>query len=288
MKIFIISLITALVTALLVTHFAVKQPGATAEDSHLNRAYERVMKTRTLRCAYAMWPPSAFVKDPNTGAFSGFIPDYLALMAKNLNLKIEYTEETGYGAQAIEGLKAGRFDAFCTGMNQNAPRGQHVFFTNTIFYGPIYAYARADDHRFDNDLTVLNDAKYTLSIMDGEATDAVAKNNFPLAKTFSLPQNSEMSLLYSNVAQSKADVLFSDVPMSAGYMDNNPGKLRRVNDTPVLTYTIGIPVSNDEPKLKAMLDSALLELIANGSIKHVIAAHDKSHGYFAPEFYYQK
>jgi ABC-type amino acid transport substrate-binding protein len=173
-------------------------------------------------------------------------------------------------------------------MNQNAPRGQHVLFTNTIFYSPIYAYARANDHRFDADLNVLNDAQYTLSIMDGEATDAVAKSNYPNAKKFSLPQNSEMSLLYSNVAQGKADVLFSDVPMSVGYMENNPGQLRRVNDTPVLTYTIGIPVSNDEPKLKAMLDSALMELIANGSVKHMIETHDKTNGYFAPDFYYQK
>lgn len=283
MKTFLMSLITALVTALIVAQWA---GGGSAADSKLNRAYDRVMSTRTLKCAYAMWPPYAFIKDPNTGAFSGFVPDYLAVMAKNLNIKIEFTEETGYGAQAIEGLKAGRFDAFCTGMNINAPRGQHVMYTREIFYSPIYAYARANDHRFDKDLTVLNDKQYTLSIMDGEATDAVAKSNFPNAKVFSLPQNSEMSLLYSNVAQGKADVLFSDVPMSVGYMDNNPGKLRRVNDTAVLTYTIGIPVSNDEPKLKAMLDAALTELVANGYIKHVLTQYDPTHGYFAPDLPY--
>ncbi|HEY1097019.1 MAG TPA: transporter substrate-binding domain-containing protein [Alphaproteobacteria bacterium] len=287
MKSFLISLITAIVTALLVMQFAGHDSGAKTE-SKMNRAYERVMKTRTLRCAYAMWPPYAFIKDPNTGKFSGFIPDYLELMAKNLNIKIEYTEETGYGAQAIEGLKAGRFDAFCTGMNKNAPRGQHIMYTDTIFYSPIYVYARANDHRFDKDWSILNDPQYTLSIMDGEATDAVAKNTFGKAKVFSLPQNSEMSLLYSNVAQGKADVLFSDVPMSEGYMKNNPGKLRRVNDEAVLTYTIGIPINNDEPKLKTMLDAALTELLANGSIASLISQNDPTHGYFAADFYYRK
>ncbi|HEY1096093.1 MAG TPA: transporter substrate-binding domain-containing protein [Alphaproteobacteria bacterium] len=285
MKSFLISLITALVTALLVMQFAGHDSGAKAE-SKMNRAYERVMKTRTLRCAYAMWPPQTFVKDPNNGTFSGFVPAYLEIMAKNLNLKIEYTEETGYGAQVIEGLKAGRFDAFCTGMNQNAQRGQHVLFTNPIFYNPIYAYVRTDDHRFDKDWSIANAPQYTLSIMDGEGTDAIAKNNMPKAKTFALPQNSEMSLLYSNVAQGKADIIFSDVPQAEGFMQNNPGKLRRANDKEIITYTIGMAVDNNEPKLQAMLNTALLDLQAAGHVKRAIAEYGASDGAKTPGFFY--
>ena len=285
MKTVLISLITALVTALFVTQFTVKKD--VVAESHQNRAYDRIMKTRVLRCAYATWPPQVFMKDPNTGATTGILPDFLAVAAKNLNIKIEFTEETGYGPQAIEGLKAGRFEAFCGGMNQNAQRGQHILFTNPLFYNPIYAYVRNDDHRFDQSWDMVNAPEYTLSTMDGEATDSVAKNRFPNAKTFALPQNSEMSLLYSNVVQNKADLVFSDVSRADGFIQNNPGVLRRANDKPVLTYTISISMSNDEPKLKAMLDAAFLELNASGQTKAIVQKYDpKLDGNKIPTFFY--
>lgn len=287
MKIFLISLITALVTALLVVQFA--GTGGAKSEGRLNKSFDHVMATRTLRCAYATWPPSVLMKDPNTGAFSGILPELFEMAGKNLNLKIEWTEETGYGPQAIEGLKAGRFDAFCGGMNQNAQRGQHVLFTNPIFFNPIYAYVRGDDHRFDKTWDIINDPQYTLSVMDGEATDTIAKNRFPNAKTFSLPQNSEMAMLYANVAHNKADLVFSDVSRADEYIKNNPGKLRRANDNAVLTYTISIPVSNEEPKLKAMLDAAFMELHGSGQTKAIVQKYDpKLDGNKVLEFYYAK
>ena len=240
-----------------------------------NAAYQRILKTGVIRCGYAMWSPVTFLKDPNTNVYSGIVPDYLALMAKNLNLKIEYVEDAGYGPQAIEGLKTGRFDVFCTGMNKNAPRGREVFFTDTIFYAPIYAYTKTNETRFDTNLDLINDETVTLSTMDGEATDMIARNLYPQAKTFALPQNSEMSLLYSNVAQGKADVVFSDPQPAQAYNKNNPDKpLRRIGEKPVMLYTIGMTVDNDEPKLVSMLNQAIIELQASGQIKAAIKKYD--------------
>jgi ABC-type amino acid transport substrate-binding protein len=199
----------------------------------------------------------------------------MAKLAKNLNLKIEYVEDAGYGPQVIEGLKTGRFDAFCTSFNRNAPRGREVFFTDTIFYAPVYAYAKPTETRFDQSLDLINDPTVTLSVMDGEATDMIAKNMFGKAKTFALPQNSEMSLLYSNVAQGKADVIFSDPLPAEAFNKNNPqSALKRINDTPVLIYTAAVAVDNDEPKLVSMLNQALMELQASGQIKAAIKKVD--------------
>jgi ABC-type amino acid transport substrate-binding protein len=273
----VMGIVAAVIVVMVMTPKAT-QNGTTpnADDRNApNAAYERVMKTGILRCGYTSWAPVAFLKDPNTNEFSGFIPDYLALMAKNLNLKIEYVEDAGYGPQVIEGLKTGRFDAFCTGFNKNAPRGREVFFTDTIFYAPVYAYAKPTETRFDTNLDLINDPSVILSVMDGEATDMIAKNMYPKAKTFALPQNSEMSLLYSNVAQGKADVVFSDPLPAEAYNKNNPDKpLRRINDKPVMTYTIGIAVDNDEAKLVSMLNQALMELQASGQIKATIKKYD--------------
>lgn len=272
--------------AVAVILFAPKTTGLPAAKATENAAYDRVIKTGVLRCGYTSWAPVNFIKDPNTNAYSGIIPDYLAVMAKNLNLKIEYVEDAGYGPQVIEGLKTGRFDAFCTGFNKNAPRGREVFFTDTIFYAPVYAYARPDEKRFDASLDALNDPSVTLSVMDGEATDMIARNIYPKAKTFALPQNSEMSLLYSNVAQGKADVVFSDPLPAEAYTEKNPQlPLRRITDSPVMLYTIGIAVDNDEPKLVSMLNQALMEIQASGQMKQIIKKYDpKMEGVKAPAF----
>lgn len=279
--------------------FTPKQVGAPSEKPAVessssmngpNAAYDRIIKTGVLGCGYAMYAPVAFIKDPNTKEYSGFVPDYLALMAKNLGIKIEYVEDAGYGPQAIEGLKTGRFDAFCTGLNKNAPRGREIMYTDTIWYAPIYAYVKPSETRFDTNLDLINDPNVTLSIMDGEATDAIAKNLYTKAKTFALPQNSEMSLLYSNVAQGKADVVFSDPMPADAFNKNNPTQaLRRVNDTPVMMYTLGIAIDNDEPKLQAMLNAALMELQASGRIKAMIKKYDPTmDSYKTPAFVFDQ
>lgn len=279
MKNTIVSLLAGFVAAALAVFLLVPKTGVTvASTSSVNgadAAYNRVIKTGVLRCGYTMWSPVNFLKDPNTNEYSGIIPDYMALVAKNLGLKIEYVEDAGYGPQVIEGLKTGRFDAFCTGFNKNAQRGRAVFFTDTIFYSPIYAYAKPNETRFDTNFDLINDPNVILSVMDGEATDMIAKNMYPKAKTFALPQNSEMSLLYSNVAQSKADVVFSDPLPADAFNKNNPDQqLRRISNSPVMLYTIGIAVDNDEPKLLSMLNMALIELQASGQIKMAIKKYD--------------
>lgn len=278
------SAVTGLIAALVAVFILVPRPThngeatapVKADDRNApNAAYDRIIKTGVIRCGYTSWAPVTFLKDPNTNEYTGFVPDYLALIAKNLNVKIEYVEDAGYGPQVIEGLKTGRFDVFCTGLNRNAPRGREVFFTDTIFYAPVYAYVKPNETRFDANLDLINDPAVTLSVMDGEATDMIAKNMYAKAKTFALPQNSEMSLLYSNVAQGKADVVFSDPLPAEAFNKNNPNSvLRRTSDKPVMTYTIGMAVDNDEPKLQSMLNQAILELQASGQIKAAIKKYD--------------
>lgn len=51
-------------------------------------AYERVMRTGTLRCGYAEWD-SAVMRDPNTGAFHGSVVEVVNALAKSSDIKIE-------------------------------------------------------------------------------------------------------------------------------------------------------------------------------------------------------
>lgn len=79
--------------------------------AHKENAYERVMRTGELRCGYAMSPPNLEV-DPNSGELTGLERDIWDEIGKELDLKILWTEEVGWG-NYIEGLRTGRYDAFC-------------------------------------------------------------------------------------------------------------------------------------------------------------------------------
>ena len=70
--------------------------------------YDRVMRTKTLRCGYHTWAPY-LVKDANSGAMSGIYFDYVEKLAASLNLKVEWAEEVGYG-DLITALNGGRID----------------------------------------------------------------------------------------------------------------------------------------------------------------------------------
>jgi len=104
-KISIASLIMA-TTALCLAIFRMPspQPPLSAKET----AYERVMRTKTLRCAYSVWRPF-FSKDPNTGEISGVVPELFDKAAQDLGLKIEYTEEVN-PAQMFEGFSTNRYD----------------------------------------------------------------------------------------------------------------------------------------------------------------------------------
>lgn len=75
-------------------------------------AYDRVIRTGTIRCGYAISPP-VMVQDPNTKKLSGLDYDLWQEIGKDLGLKIEFVEEAGWG-NFIEGLRSNRYDAFCT------------------------------------------------------------------------------------------------------------------------------------------------------------------------------
>lgn len=125
-------------------------------------AYDRVMSTHTLRCAYAAYPP-AFIIDPNTRQLSGIFHDLVETMAKLHGLTVAWTEEVDYG-HIIEGLEQRRYDAFCAALWPGPERAQRAVFTVPVYYSAVNLYVRTDDHRFDADPGTLDDPRYRLAI----------------------------------------------------------------------------------------------------------------------------
>jgi ABC-type amino acid transport substrate-binding protein len=222
-------------------------------------AYERVLRTITLRCGYIVAPPIITI-DPNTKAVGGVNYDYAEAMAKLLGLRVTW-QEIVYGQQ-IEALHSNKIDAVC-GAEGPMITGTSLYlrYTEPLVYIPIYLYVRANDTRFDGSrekaFEKADNPDVTVAYMDGDITQDFSTRLFPRAKQHELPQTADYSQIYMDVALGKADFVIDD-PFTAGdFMKNNSGKLRKVE--------LGKPVAI-LPNVMSVLrgEEALADLLSQG------------------------
>jgi ABC-type amino acid transport substrate-binding protein len=266
----VLTVVVALVTSLGATWIA--NLGTSPAQPVRESAYDRVMRTKTLRCGYVVYAP-AFMKDPNTGAFSGIIYDITELMAKRIGLKLDWAEEVSFGGM-IEGLKAGRYDALCiNGWNSG---GYSPFLSQTIplYYSAIDAYTWEGNERFDNNLAAANDHAVKISTIDGTATKVIADQNFSKASQLTMPQTTDYIIALVNVGERKADLTFVERSLASKFMAKNPGKIRKVKlDKPLRYYANGLDMDIGEHKLLAMFNMTLEEMLGSGDIDAILARY---------------
>ena len=238
---------------------------AHAEQSIL----DRIQATHTIRCGYFLWPPYV-AKDPNTKQISGINYDIMEAIGKNLGLKIDWVAEVGVGDVATA-LNTNKFDMMCATVWPSPGRSQNLTLSLPTFYNVAYAYARADDKRFDGDLNKANRADVRVSGIDGDYSQDLSTEKLPLATQVMLPQTASGSEILLQIVNRKADIVFSDSTMVADFMKNNPGTLRQIAGIgPVRYYGETLSVKRGEFQLKNMLDTSIMQLTNDGVIEKLI------------------
>lgn len=248
-----------------------------AEEYTKSPAYERVMTSGTLRCGYINRPP-AFQKDPVTGVISGIFKDYTESIATSLNLKVDWTEEVGWG-EIVTALENGRIDAFCAGLWANSSRVSRMDFVQPIMYEPIYAYARADDTRFDKDSEAANKPEIKIAVTDGTTYAVIAGKDFPLAEQLSLPQLSPNSDLFMNLVTKKVDLTLCEPSSAEDFLKNSPDSIKQLQwKQPLRAFGVSIGVAGGEYRLKRMLDLATEEFLQTGEAEKTLGRYEKVKG----------
>jgi polar amino acid transport system substrate-binding protein len=239
---------------------------AMAED---DKAFNRVISTGIINCGYGNYKPWIYA-DPLTGKVQGLMAEIMEGIAKELSLKLNWPDETGW-ANLPEALRTGKVDVACSTMWRDPSRSKMLSFTRPIFYTSMHAYVRADDKRFKGkSINEINNANVSIVVQDGDYSSQIAERSFPLAKTIDLPQMASEADKLTNVATGKADVVFSDNLMIEGFNENNEKKLKRIPfEHPLAVYANVIPVSIDELKLKEMLDSTIAYMHDTGKIEQI-------------------
>lgn len=259
--------------------FVLSLSPAFAADKTRESAYDRVMRTGTIRCGIVLWP-TYIEKDPNSGALSGLWYDYMEALASSLHLKIEWMPETTY-PQMPEDLQSGRYDVFCGGLWPDAELSRSLDFTIPISYQVVQAFVRADDRRFDGNLAAINDKAVRVSVIDGLTPDIIRREDFPESTPVSLPQSTDVSQTFLEIVNNKADITFNSPETAERFTENNPGKLRQVEtDAPLRLYPEVLAVRLGEDKLRRMLDNATVFLLNDGRVEKLLKKYETHGGHF--------
>lgn len=239
-------------------------------------AFDRVMRTGTIRCGYMVLPPH-IIKDPNTGKMSGIVYDTMEEAGKLLGFKIDWSEEVTFPTM-VTALQTGRVDALCFGFWRNPFDGKYVSHTVPLYYMPVGAFVRGDDHRFDDDIMALNSPDVKIASTDGMISGIIAQQDFPKAKVVSSPAFLPGQVLME-VATGKADVTFLAVRDWILFDRENPGKLRNIAaGKPVRVFGAVIAIPIGDEKFKSALDSGFYQLLDGGFLDRVVAKYDDAPG----------
>ena len=264
------SLVVAAVVAAAVSFIVVHGVGGPA--SHVETAYERVMRTGTLRCGYGLWEVGV-MRDPNTGQFSGIVYDVMQEVGKSLNVKVDYALEMPWDSIGAA-LKSGKIDAHCAGIWATPARGRVMAFSEPLFFSPTVAFARADDGRFDNNLGRIDQPDVTVALSDDDITTEIYNNDYSHAKKFDLPALAPPEEMLLAVFNHKADVAFNSPSRLRSFEKGYPGKIKIIPSArPPRIFPDTISVDIGEQELLHVLNTAIDQAIDSGTVDKIVSKY---------------
>ncbi len=248
------------------SHYALSKSGMVAHET----AYERVLRTGTLRCGTFIEPPFTILNTDNTE--KGIAHDLALQIASELSLKVEWGE-TNFSTLADD-LKMGRYDAICASVFV-LPRGGRVDYTMPYAYVPVYGYVNAKDDRFDRPFSEIDWSKVTIGGLDGEGATLAAQKILSKAKFDILPQSLQIADMLGAVVSHKTDVGFVQPTVFQTFDAYNKGVLQKAFlGAPLYNYAVVFAVSPEEQGLKSLLNNEILRLKTSGELARIMDVYD--------------
>lgn len=211
----------------------------------------------------AEFPPYEYMED---GKIVGIDAEIAQAIATKLGK--EFKIENVDFDSLIPGVQTGKYDFVMAGMTVTDERKEQVDFTQTYATGVQViivkdgsAITTADDlfkdganNKIGVQLATTGDLYCTWDIED-EGLGTVERYNKGADAVMALTSG-------------KVDCVVIDNEPAKVFVQNNPGL--KILDTEYITEDYAAAVSKDQPELKADIDKALGELIADGTVKNII------------------
>jgi ABC-type amino acid transport substrate-binding protein len=150
-----------------------------------------------------------------------------------------------------------------------------------MFYSSVKAYGRANETRFMNNLSAINSPKIKIAVIDGAMEDLIARTDFPKATRISLTQLSPFAQNLLNISSGKADVTFAEPGIVSIFLKSNPRALKELApDMPLRIFGNAYVFKLGEVKFKSMFNTALNEIINNGTVDRLLKKYEPAPGVF--------
>jgi ABC-type amino acid transport substrate-binding protein len=257
---------------------------AYAQSRSDNAAFERIVKTGTIRCGFIPWPPG-FEIEPNTGEVKGPTKELFESILGLTGWNVEFIE-VSLTTDILE-LNKGTIDAMCASGPWTITNVKHVDYTTPVAYSPVHVYLRKDESRFSS-FEDLNRKNVTFAGIDGDISIDLAGHRFPKAKTRALINLTDPAQLLMELADGKADAVILDPVTAESFMKNNPGRIRQLDiGENLAVYPVGMAVRWGEYKLSQALSRASEMAINTGLVDRLLDLYDPDRVIvYNPDSYY--
>jgi len=255
----------ALVIAVIAITLTSNKKTAVVEDTSL---IQKVLEKGEIEATYVVYSP-LITLDKNTGELAGLSYEIAELAAEKIGIEINWKAESTWAA-LTEDIKTNRFDMSGVQLWINAARARNVTFSDPVFFSPVYVYVRAGDTRFDDNLDILNSPEYRIGVLDGTMSTFIAKEDFPLTNTMSLPESSSISEVLLNLKAGKVDIAFAEPSAAKAFLESHPESIRKVPGETIRQFGNAYPFPHEEQEFVDLWNSALEELHNEGKIESVL------------------
>ncbi len=256
---------------------------AHAEAPTNEAAFDRVLRTKEIRCGYPLFDPY-MKKDANTGALSGLAKDYMEALGRYLELKIVWSEEVDW-SNYQEGINTGRYDMMCVGVWESGARAKAGLLSRPLYYNVIQAWVRADDTRFNAALSTLNTPEVRITVSENDPTMDIRRALFPKAQEVAQGALTDPSQYFLSVATNKSDAVFADASTVEAYNRQAEVKLKAAADgAPVRRFANSLVMHNSDLRLKFLIDGAIGAINTSGEAEQILAKYGPVFQPIAPDY----
>jgi polar amino acid transport system substrate-binding protein len=216
----------------------------------------------------ATFAPFEFQKD---GRLTGFDIDMIGLLSKKLGAEPKPMNMEFKGL--IVALQGGRIDLINSAMYINEQRSGQVDFVPYLKIGTLVMVAAANPSK----ITGRDDSLCgkTVAVTLGGIQESYARQDDKRCREHGLSGVTVLTLPTAQdsaltLRQGRADALFNSTPGAVELMDKVPGVYAVAGPEFEATTQIGIAVRKGDAPMKAAVQSALKEIVADGSYKKLI------------------
>ncbi|MBW2740841.1 MAG: amino acid ABC transporter substrate-binding protein [Deltaproteobacteria bacterium] len=231
--------------------------------------FAKIKREGVLRVGYILAAPWC-IREPATGKLKGTFVETVEEIARQMDVKVEFTESTF--ATFIAGLQTKKYDLSIAPTFSTIPRAKSVAFSIPLMAAGNSAIVRKDESRFKT-LDDIDQKGIVVAVTQGEQGHEYAKTNFKKAEIRVL-SGGDQNLTFSEVLSERANVALGDAWFSAKFAAEHPEAKDLFADNPYNVTPVAWSVRYEDTSLLLFINTALEYLDSIGKLREIDKKYD--------------